>query len=345
MGRLYKKNRRIKYLKIVLIIFSLFLMLLLAKVLYKKRDLFLHPVLDFVNTHRYLHREELLKCRLIRKVYPKSPILAGYVLQITKDGQLKKVWILNIKRTSNFLYEFTKYKANKILFFKGSDWITLYNTDTTVAQVVTLPHYAKHESVKATKFIIRQLVYNTGVLPNFVVVIDEDFKLTASTVNIKSSSDILELLKDHQATHIKPVLDNLYVLEDGTEVYFNNYRSFSLQYNNFNRLDFLSDEHAFIEVYNSTGVNGYGAFCSHILRQYGIDVSRLGTVEQSSNMGSISKCNAVIYLARGLGLETLKFIKYLFDLSDDCVKQGRPDFLLTTGDIVIILNKPWFLKE
>ncbi len=328
------------------IVFILFLLIVvLLRLAFSKRAFIVKPVINFINTHRYLHRAELIKCNLLRKVYDNSPHLAGYVLQLTKQDRLEMVWLLNVARSSKFLPEFTKYKANNILYWKGSDWISLYNTDTPVAQIITLPHYAKHEKIKPLKFIVRQLVYTTGVIPNFIVIVDKNFKLLASSVNIKSAQDIVNIIRSHKAIHIKPVLDNLYVLEDGTEVYYTNYRSFALQYSNFNKLDFLADEHAFVEVYNATNLNGYGGFCSHILRQYGIDVSRLGTIEHPAVLAGVQSCNALVYVPRVAGYKTLQFIRYLFDIPNACVKQGRPPFLLTTGDIVIILNKTGFFNE
>ncbi len=299
---------------------------------------------NIINTHRYVNKEKILSCNLVIPSYKKNKDIVGFVYRLEEDKQeIKDLYVVKIKKNTLFLPEFSSNNDLKIFHVPAKTWVSVYKTPFDIIELKTFYSVSKHLGQDFMHFSILQTVYNFGVMPNFVIFFNNK-NILASNINIKASKDVISLIdKSQNINEVEPLSDTYKVLEDGSKVFYIRFKDFYISNKGLFVIEDIKNEQAFVEIYNATSLNGYASFIKHIFDSVGIEVSRVGTTKKNLFKEFADKnCNAVIFLPDDRFLLTTDFIKTVLKVSPDCVAHSRPQTLLTTADIVIILLEPIF---
>lgn len=224
----------------------------------------------------------------------------------------------------------------KSIELESKDWVVVYFSNnfnyTQVGEFLRLSKLEKGNYDYC--YILEQLSLTSGIPVEYVIVDDKTEGLS-STVSIAKTQDILSSI-EHKTAGSNCSLLPVKTLEDETKVTVTTYESFKEQYPTFFNISEIAQEQAFVEVYNATPIDGYASIFSRKWTMLGIDISRIGNAMHEP----VGEATAIIYVKNEQQYaRTMAMIKSSFETGKVAVKQGRPDTLVTTGDIVVFLLK------
>ena len=184
-------------------------------------------------------------------------------------------------------------------------------------------------------YVMEQISLTSGV-PIEYVIVDDQAKGLSSSVSIAQSQDILSKLDQITPSKFNKNLLPERLLDDATKVQVVTYETFKEQFPDFFKIDEISQEQAFVEVYNATNIDGYASIISRKWSMLGIDITRVGNTSQENP----TDINAIMYVKNEQSFSrTIAMIKSTFPQGKLSILQGRPAGMVTTGDIVVILLK------
>jgi hypothetical protein len=225
----------------------------------------------------------------------------------------------------------------KSIILERRDWVAVYfSNNFTSTQIGEFLRLSKLEKGAYDYcYVLEQLSLTSGIPIEYVVVDDKNEGIS-STVSVAMTQDILRSLEQKPAKKFQKDLLPIRILDDGSKVSLTTFDSFKEQFPNFFKIDEISQEQAFVEVYNATPIDGYASIFSRKWSMLGIDISRVGNATHEP----VNDMIAVLYVRNELQFtRTLATIKSSFPEGKVMVKQGRPSNLVTTGDIVVFLLK------
>ncbi|MCC7304393.1 LytR C-terminal domain-containing protein [bacterium] len=225
----------------------------------------------------------------------------------------------------------------KAIALEARDWVNVYFSDNfTYTQVGEFLRLSKLERGNFDYcYILEQLSLTSGVPIEYVVVDDKEEGLSSS-MSLAQTQLILSALDQRQPVTFNRNLLPIQELDDGSHVSVTVFDSFKEQFPNFFKIDEISQEQAFVEVYNATAIDGYASIFSRKWSMLGIDISRIGNATHEP----IGDATAIVYVKdEQKYVRTVAMIKSSFPEGKVAVKQGRPTSLVTTGDIVVFLLK------
>lgn len=225
----------------------------------------------------------------------------------------------------------------KSIKISGTDWVPVYfSNNFTMTQVSEFLRLSRLETGKDSYcHILNQLALTSGVPVEYVVVEDEVAGISSS-MSIAHTQELLAMVdRGKQLTFNKDLL-GLRTLDDGSKVVVTTFESFQEQFPSFFVISEISQEQAFVEVYNATSEAGYASIFSRKWSMLGIDISRIGNAAHEE----VGENLAVVYVKNEQQYaRTLAMIKSSFPPGKVLVRSGRPANLVTTGDIVVFLLK------
>lgn len=224
----------------------------------------------------------------------------------------------------------------KAIRLEGKDWVgVFFSKNFSLTQVGEFLRLSKLETGEYDYcYILEQLSLTSGVPVEYALVEDSE-KGLSSTVSIAASREILVNI-EQQPKRFKRELLPLRLLDDGTKVAAITYDSFVEQFPTFFELEGVSQEQAFVEVYNSTTVDGYASILAKRWSMLGIDISRVGNAAHEE----VKDVHAVLYVRdEARFVRTLAMIKSSFPEGSVTLRTGRPANVMSTGDIVVFLLK------
>lgn len=225
----------------------------------------------------------------------------------------------------------------KAIHLSSTDWVGVYfSKNFSMTQIGEFLRLSKLETGNYDYcYILEQLALTGGVPVEFVLVEDSEHGLS-STVSIAAAQNILRSLEHQQVKAFNHSILPLRLLDDGTKVSAITYESFLEQFPTFFELEGVSQEQAFVEVYNSTEVDGYASILSRRWSMLGIDISRVGNAKHEE----VKDVHAVLYVKNEANYaRTLAMIKSSFPKGSVELRSGRPSNVMSTGDIVVFLLK------
>jgi len=225
----------------------------------------------------------------------------------------------------------------KSILLEKKDWVAVYfSQNFTSTQIGEFLRLSRLEKGKVDYcYVLEQISLTSGVPIEFVIVEDSK-KGVSATVSIADAQIILDEIEKQSPKKFNRKLLPLLTLDDGSRVVAIIYESFKEQFPTFFELEGVSQEQAFVEVYNSTPIDGYASILSRKWSMLGIDISRIGNAAHEKE----GDADAVLYVKNEqLYSRTLAMIKGSFPEGKVVVKQGRPSNVMTTGDIVVFLLK------
>jgi hypothetical protein len=223
----------------------------------------------------------------------------------------------------------------KAIHLESKDWVgVFFSKNFSLTQVGEFLRLSKLETGSFNFcYILEQLSLTSGVPVEFALVEDTE-KGLSSTVSIADSRAILLSIEQQAPKSFKRELLPLRLLDDGTKVAAITYDSFVEQFPTFFELEGVAQEQAFVEVYNSTDIDGYASIFAKRWGMLGIDVSRVGNAEHEE----LNNVNAVLYVKDETRfVRTLSMIKSSFPEGSVTIRTGRPANVMSTGDIVVFL--------
>lgn len=218
------------------------------------------------------------------------------------------------------------------------NWVRVYFSDKfKYAQVNQLLRLSTFETGKTNYcWLAEQLSLLTGVPLEFMIVKDG----AIPTVSNARFSDIIDISGKFDKSKRNTVDLNFVdpqILEDGTRVSVLTFTAFQDQFPSIFKVQEVTNEQAFVEIYNSSTVTGYASLVSHKLTMLGIEVSRVGN---SSSLDSETSGSIIYVRNKQQYTKTLELVISSLPVGTSfTVKEGRPPNLVTTGDIVVILLK------
>ena len=225
----------------------------------------------------------------------------------------------------------------KSIVLEKKDWVAVYfSQNFTSTQIGEFLRLSRLEKGKVDYcYVLEQISFTSGV-PIEYVIVEDSIKGVSATVSIAEAQSLLAELDRSKPKKFNHTLLPSRFLDDGTRVVAITYESFKEQFPTFFELDGVSQEQAFVEVYNSTPIEGYASILSRKWTMLGIDISRVGNATHEKE----GDADAVLYVKNEqLYSRTLAMIKSSFPEGKVVVKQGRPSNVMTTGDIVVFLLK------
>lgn len=219
----------------------------------------------------------------------------------------------------------------------GTDWFVVYfSKNFTFTQVSEFLRLSKLEKGNIDYcYLIEQLSLTSGIPLEYVMVRSQE-KLLASTMSIADSETVSAAISRGKTKKFKQSLLPQYRLDDGTSVSVVTYTAFQEQFPSFFKIDNVSSEQAFVEVYNATTIDGYASIIARKWSMLGIDISRIN----NATYPEITDDVAVIYIKDAdQYVRTMAIIKSSLPPGKVSIKVGRPPFMVTTGDIVVFLLK------
>lgn len=224
----------------------------------------------------------------------------------------------------------------KAIHLDGKDWVgVFFSKNFSLTQVGEFLRLSKLETGEYDFcYILEQLSLTSGVPVEYSLVEDSE-KGLSSTVSIAESRSIL-LSVEQQPKQFKRELLPLRLLDDGTKVAAITYDSFVEQFPTFFELEGVSHEQAFVEVYNSTEIDGYASILAKRWSMLGIDISRVGNAGHED----VKDVHAILYVKDETRfVRTLAMIKSSFPEGSVELRTGRPANVMSTGDVVVFLLK------
>lgn len=217
------------------------------------------------------------------------------------------------------------------------DWVAVYFsngfTSTQIGEMLRLSRLEK--GIIDYCYLLEQISLTSGV-PIEYAIVDDSKEGVSATVSIAEANSILTALSTQESKKFNRALLPFRTLDDGTKVAAVTFEAFKEQFPTFFELEGVSQEQAFVEVYNSTDIDGYASLLSRKWVMLGIDISRVGNSVHAPE----GDANAVLYVKdEQLYSRTLAIIKSSFPEGGVVIKQGRPSNVMTTGDIVVFLLK------
>jgi len=225
----------------------------------------------------------------------------------------------------------------KAIHLGQNDWLGVYfSNNFSMTQVGEFLRLSRLETGEYNYcYILEQLALTSGVPVEYVLVEDSEQGLS-STLTIAEARAILLSIELSGASEFNRNLLPLRSLDDGTKVTAVTYDSFKEQFENFFELEGVSQEQAFVEVYNSTDIDGYASILSRRWSMLGIDVSRVGNATHEE----VANVYAILYVRdEARYSRTLAMIKSSFPAGGVELRSGRPVNVMATGDIVVFLMK------
>jgi hypothetical protein len=225
----------------------------------------------------------------------------------------------------------------KSIALGNKDWVPVYFSDNfTSSQVGEFLHLSKLERGNFDYcYLLEQLTLTSGIPIEYVIVEDAKEGIS-STISIAQTQEILSIVENKPSKLFNRELLPVRVLEDGSKVTLTTFESFKEQFPDFFKIEEISQEQAFVEVYNATSIDGYASIFSRKWAMLGIDISRIGNAVHDPAGDAV----AVIYVKNEQSYtRTLAMIMSSFPEGKVVVKTGRPSNLVTTGDIVVFLLK------
>ncbi len=184
-------------------------------------------------------------------------------------------------------------------------------------------------------FLLEQLSLTTGLPVEYIIVNDKETGVI-STLPLREIRRIIKQVTEGKKLAFKQNLLPEYRLSDGSSAKVITYAAMKEQFPNFFKIPEIAQEQAFVEVYNSTNIDGYASIISRKWSMLGIEISRVG----NSSHEQLSDAVAVVYVKDASKYQrTLAMIKSSLIGGKVIVKEGRPSNVVTTGDIVVFLLK------
>lgn len=256
----------------------------------------------------------------------KTKPLYGIVFK-TKESFVKEVYLTAPESD-------TTVKSIKL---NNKDWVVVYFSNnfnfTQIGEFLRLSKLEKGNYDYC--YILEQLSLTSGIPVEYVIV-DDEIEGISSSVSIAKTQEILLTIDQKRPLEFNHTLLPINVLDDGTKVAVTTYESFREQFPTFFKIEEISQEQAFVEVYNATDISGYASIFSRKWSMLGIDISRVGNAAHEEEGEAL----AILYVRNEQQYSrTLAMIKSSFPEGKVSVKIGRPSSLVTTGDIVVFLLK------
>ena len=216
--------------------------------------------------------------------------------------------------------------------FSGDDWIYLYFNREKVTQLQLLNRLNNNicDLVKPLSMVV-------GVPFTKVVVV------RAGIYPVKSSLNFLDILRWgfrvrlSAARKIMAEPTYSYTLDSGEKVKVFTHKDLASRLEDIIHLPDIVSESLYVEIFNSTSKVGYATYYARYLRLFGVNIVR---VENAGVPSYLDNYDVFIYHnTRARGSKTLQLVKNVFSGKRVFFSLQRPDFILTTGDIVVILIK------
>ncbi len=243
------------------------------------------------------------------------------VIYITQDTQVDYIRLYLAKGSQTYHMDFS-----------GDDWIYLYFDKEKVTQLRLLTRL--HNNVCDMAEPLSMVV---GVpLTKVVIVKDGRYPIRSSlgfTEALRWGAR-LRLMSTREVL-IKPTYS--YRLDSGEEIKVFTHRDLVSKLEGIIRLPDVVSESLYVEVFNSTNKRGYATYYARYLKLFGVNIVR---IENAGVPSYLDDYDVFIYYNVRVGnSKTLQLIKNVFSGKKIFFTLQRPDFILTTGDIVIILIK------
>lgn len=217
----------------------------------------------------------------------------------------------------------------------GTEWtMVFFSANFTYTQVSEFLRLSKLEKGNIDYcYLLEQISLTTGAPMEYIIVNDAKKGISAS-IPLREVQRILSAVQAGQQVTYNETLLPVYNLDDGTKVSVITYAASKEQFPDFFKIDEVAQEQAFVEVYNATDTDGYANLIARKWTMLGIDVSRVGNAA-FENPGNYI---AAIYVTDPTQYpKTLAMIRSSLPPGPVLVKTGRPDKVVTTGDIVVFL--------
>jgi|GEM_PF-1913389 len=218
------------------------------------------------------------------------------------------------------------------------EWVRVYFSDNfPYSQVSELMRLSAIETGKTNYcWFAEQLSLLTGVPLEFIV-----FRTSGiPVVSTLRFSDYIQLAGQYGGTNTNRLKSDqipLQVLPDLSKVPVITFTAFREQYPNLFKIQEATNEQAFVEVYNSSPISGYASLVAHKLTMLGIEVSRVGNAAYETE----NDADAILFIRSSEQYQkTVQLvISSLPSGGIVDIQIGRPEGIVTTGDIVVILLK------
>lgn len=223
----------------------------------------------------------------------------------------------------------------KSIELKAQDWVPVYFsknfTSTQVGEFVRLSRLETGEVNYC--YVLEQLALTSGIPIEYVIVEDKEAGLSSS-LTVAETQEILSLVEKGDKKRFNSSLLQIRELDDNSKVAVVTFDAFKEQFPAFFEITDISQEQAFVEVYNATVIEGYASIFSRKWAMLGIDISRVGNATHEPVQDKM----AVIYVKNETSYSrTLAMIKSSFAEGRVEIRVGRPPGIVTTGDIVVFL--------
>lgn len=220
---------------------------------------------------------------------------------------------------------------------KAENWVNVYFSETFLySQTSELLRLSRLETGNTNYcWLAEQVSLLTGVPLEFLVVRESGIP-TVSNIKMYEFLQIYNQFTKGTKNEINWSLVNAQVLDDGSKVNVLSFNAIRDQFPDLFKIQEITNEQAFVEVYNSSTISGYASLVSHKLTMLGIEVSRVGnTAAPEENV------DAIVYVKnREQYSKTLELVTSALPTGGKVIiRDGRPSNLVTTGDIVVILLK------
>jgi hypothetical protein len=251
----------------------------------------------------------------------------GVIVDVDSE-KVKTIHVLGINQQQGFVS----------IDIPASEWVRVFFSEKfPYSQVSEMLRLSKLETKKQSTdycWLAEQLSLLTGVPLEFMIVTQNNIPI-ASNVKMYQYAQIRSQYTSGQKKQFDMNFIPVQLLEDGSKVPVITFNAFREQYPDIFRISAIANEQAFVEVYNSSPISGYASLVSNKLTMLGIEVSRVGNatyVDDSQN-------DAIIFVKQlGAYPRTQELIISALPTGGKiAIREGRPEGVVTTGDIVVIL--------
>ncbi|WKZ30128.1 MAG: LytR C-terminal domain-containing protein [Candidatus Dojkabacteria bacterium] len=251
----------------------------------------------------------------------------GVIIDVEKES-VKKIQVLGINQQQGYVS----------IDIHSSEWVRVFFSEKfPYSQVSELLRLSKLETQSQTTnycWLAEQVSLLTGVPLEFLIVKQGSIPI-ATNVKMFQFAQILSQYNNSQRKEFNMDFIPIQLLEDGTKVPVVTFNAFREQYPDIFRIEDIAKEQAFVEVYNSSTISGYASLVSNKLTMLGIEVSRVGNASYVDN----SQNDAIVFVKQfGAYPRTQELIISALPTGGKvAIREGRPEGVVTTGDIVVIL--------
>ena len=232
--------------------------------------------------------------------------------------------------------------AIDILDLRASDWVRLYFQNQNYSQVQYLMRALNQNSLQGC-YLFKELTYLTGIVPTRIIYrLHNKQKRTSFwvyNIGFKDYLVFMRAINKGEGIHYVAPDSTKVILEDGTVVNAYVFSNIFPLIKNLIRLPKIEQEGVSVEIYNATNKSGYATFWSKVLTGMGFNVNRVGTaVKRPVVHGTNSNFTYWVYVSnKAKSTYSFKYLSALLGGNKIYFSHTRPDSMVTTGDIVVIL--------